>query len=140
MATKLLKEVLAWLEDYKKHTGCKGVVLGISGGKDSTTVAMLATKVWGRDVVGVLMPNGVQAMSAAVDGLVETSLNLGILKIVNHNMGASEGEGAASQAGTVEEAFLLFEFHYLLLKFYNHFAAEVFFDMCLLGLLISRHN
>lgn len=61
MATKLLREVLAWLEDYKKHTGCKGVVLGISGGKDSTTVAMLATKVWGRDVVGVLMPNGVQA-------------------------------------------------------------------------------
>ena len=61
MATKLLREVLAWLEDYKKHTGCKGVVLGISGGKDSTTVAMLAQKVWGNNVVGVLMPNGVQA-------------------------------------------------------------------------------
>ena len=61
MATKLLREVLAWLEDYKKHAGCKGVVLGISGGKDSTTVAMLAQKVWGNDVVGVLMPNGVQA-------------------------------------------------------------------------------
>ena len=53
------------------------------------------------------MPYGVQAMSASVEGLVETSLNLGILKIVNNNMGAIEGEGAASQAGTVDEAFLL---------------------------------
>jgi NAD+ synthase len=35
-------------------------VLGISGGKDSTVVAMLAKKVWGNNVVGVLMPNGAQ--------------------------------------------------------------------------------
>lgn len=54
------------------------------------------------------MPNGVQTMSASIEGLVETSLNLGILKIVNSNMGAIEGKGAASQSsGTVEEAFLL---------------------------------
>lgn len=57
MATKLMTDVIKWLEDYRDSTGCRGVVLGISGGKDSTTVAMLAKKVWGEDVVGIMMPN-----------------------------------------------------------------------------------
>lgn len=52
--------IIQWLEKYKKLTNCKGVVLGISGGKDSTVVAMLAKRVWGDNVVGVIMPNGTQ--------------------------------------------------------------------------------
>lgn len=48
------------LKKYKAETSCKGVVLGISGGKDSTAVAMLLKKVWGDNVVGVIMPNGDQ--------------------------------------------------------------------------------
>ena len=59
METKL-KEILNWLEQYKEATRCRGVVLGISGGKDSTVVAMLTKKVWGNNVFGVLMPNGTQ--------------------------------------------------------------------------------
>jgi NAD+ synthase len=53
--------IIQWLEKYKELTNCKGVVLGISGGKDSTVVAMLAKKVWGDNVFGVLMPNGTQS-------------------------------------------------------------------------------
>jgi dipeptidase D len=54
------------------------------------------------------MPFGVQAMSDSIDGLVETSLNLGILKIVANKSGAIEGKDAASTgAGIVDEAFLL---------------------------------
>ncbi|SDB03040.1 aminoacyl-histidine dipeptidase [Butyrivibrio sp. INlla16] len=54
------------------------------------------------------MPYGVQSMSSSIEGLVETSLNLGILKIVSSQTGAVEGKGAASQsAGTMDEAFLL---------------------------------
>ena len=54
------------------------------------------------------MPYGVQAMSNLVEGLVETSLNLGILKIVESKSGAVEGKGAASGGpGTMDEAFLL---------------------------------
>lgn len=55
-----LNTILTFLEEYKEKTGCRGVVLGISGGKDSTVVAMLAKKVWGDNIVGVLMPNGQQ--------------------------------------------------------------------------------
>lgn len=55
------ERILGWLRQRKEETGCKGVVLGISGGKDSTTVAMLLKAVWGENVLGILMPNGVQA-------------------------------------------------------------------------------
>ena len=48
--------IIVWLEDIK-NSGCKGVVLGLSGGKDSTVVAMLAKLVWGDNVVGLIMPN-----------------------------------------------------------------------------------
>ena len=58
---KKLGQLLDWLQNYKERTNCKGVVLGISGGKDSTVVAMLAKKVWGDNVLGILMPNGEQA-------------------------------------------------------------------------------
>ena len=52
--------IIEGLKAYKAQTDCKGVVVGISGGKDSTVVAMLLKKVWGDNVVGVIMPNGVQ--------------------------------------------------------------------------------
>ena len=51
-----IKRIVEWLTILKK-SGCKGVVLGLSGGKDSTVVAMLAKLVWGKDVVGLIMPN-----------------------------------------------------------------------------------
>jgi NAD+ synthase len=52
--------IINGLKAYKEETNCKGVVVGISGGKDSTVVAMLLKKVWGDNVVGVIMPNGAQ--------------------------------------------------------------------------------
>lgn len=61
MASKLTNQIVKWLEEYRDNTQCRGVVLGISGGKDSTTVAMLAKKVWGDNVIGVMMPDGEQA-------------------------------------------------------------------------------
>lgn len=49
-------------EDWKtwaKLVGAQKFVLGVSGGKDSTVVAWLATRIFGRkNVFGVLMPNG----------------------------------------------------------------------------------
>lgn len=74
-AKELLNETIEWLDEYKRATNCRGVVLGISGGKDSTTVAMLAKKVWGKNVVGVLMPNGEQKDIADSLDIVE-SLNI----------------------------------------------------------------
>ena len=55
------ERILNWLNAYKTEKNCKGVVLGLSGGKDSTVVAMLAKMVWGDNVLAVMMPNGNQA-------------------------------------------------------------------------------
>lgn len=53
--------IIEFLRNYQKTSGLKGVVLGISGGKDSTIVAKLCVDAFGKDnVVGILMPNGDQ--------------------------------------------------------------------------------
>lgn len=75
--------IIQWLEKYKELTRCKGVALGISGGKDSTVVAMLAKKVWGNNVFGVIMPNGIQK---DIDDAVKVCETLHInYRIVNIN-------------------------------------------------------
>lgn len=73
--------IIDWLEDYRIKTDCKGVVLGISGGKDSTVCAMLAKKVWGDDVFGIIMPNGAQK---DIDDAIKVCESIGIdYRIVN---------------------------------------------------------
>lgn len=50
-----------WLDEYLKVSNTKKVVLGISGGKDSTVAAKLLTdKMGSENVFGLLMPNGIQ--------------------------------------------------------------------------------
>lgn len=47
---------------WAKRVGARRFVLGVSGGKDSTVVAYLASRIFGpENVVGVMMPNGDQA-------------------------------------------------------------------------------
>ena len=75
------ERIVAWLQERKEKTNCKGVVLGVSGGKDSTTVAMLLKLVWGENVLGVLMPNGVQK---DIDDSFEIVRSIGIpYRVVN---------------------------------------------------------
>lgn len=99
METKL-KEILNWLEQYKEATQCRGVVLGISGGKDSTVVAMLAKKVWGDNVLGVLMPNHEQADITDSMNIVQTlgmkSKIVNIGKVYDSLLEVVEDEGSGS--------------------------------------------
>lgn len=56
------KELIKFLQEWfeKNGKGCNAII-GISGGKDSTVVAGLCVKAFGKDkVIGVLMPNGKQ--------------------------------------------------------------------------------
>ena len=62
-AAKVKDECVQWIRDFFEENG-KGcnAVLGISGGKDSSVTAALCVEALGKDrVIGVLMPNGVQA-------------------------------------------------------------------------------
>lgn len=60
----LKEQAIAWVKDYFEKNGNSQTkaVIGISGGKDSSTVAALCCAALGKDrVIGVMMPNGLQA-------------------------------------------------------------------------------
>lgn len=59
---KILKnEIVKFIKDYVSDAHSKGVVLGMSGGKDSFVAAALAVLAVGREnVFGLVMPNGNQ--------------------------------------------------------------------------------
>jgi NAD+ synthase len=60
---KVKKELVKWIKNWfeENGNGCNAVI-GISGGKDSTVTAALMVEALGKDrVIGVLMPNGIQA-------------------------------------------------------------------------------
>jgi NAD+ synthase len=74
-AKQELNNLINQLTRYKNDTGCLGVVYGLSGGKDSTVVAMLAKKVFENQAVALILPNGNQVDIA--DGLeIARVLNL----------------------------------------------------------------
>lgn len=57
-----VENIVAGLKDYVSYTSKPKCIIGISGGKDSSVVAALAVKAFGKEnVVGVMMPNGTQA-------------------------------------------------------------------------------
>lgn len=54
-----ISQVVEWIKDYVKCAGAKGVVIGMSGGKDSLVCAKLCCLAVGKkNVFGVIMPNG----------------------------------------------------------------------------------
>ncbi len=59
---KVTEELILWIRDwFEKNGKTSPAVIGISGGKDSSTVAALCVRALGKDrVLGVLMPEGVQ--------------------------------------------------------------------------------
>lgn len=67
-----LNRIIDWMYEFKEKNSVKGVVLGLSGGKDSTVVAMLAKKVFGDNVIAVSMPNGSQSDIGDVRDIITT--------------------------------------------------------------------
>ena len=56
---RLYKDLQEWIKDRLELIGLEQIVLGISGGKDSTVAAAICSKAIGADRVhGLLMPKG----------------------------------------------------------------------------------
>ena len=69
---KQLAGLLEWMDQQMALCHGKTAVIGISGGKDSSTVAALAVAAYGREnVYGVLIPDGVQPDIDYSQALVE---------------------------------------------------------------------
>ncbi len=59
MDKKQVSNIIDWIKDYfKENSFAKGVVIGMSGGKDSFVVAKLCVDALGKEnVLGVILPN-----------------------------------------------------------------------------------
>ena len=80
-AVKVKNDCVQWIRDWFEENGpgCN-VVVGISGGKDSSIVAALCVEALGKDrVIGVLMPNYYQSDLRDAEAVVE---HLGIRSCV----------------------------------------------------------
>ncbi len=102
-AEKTKNDIVKWIRDWFEENGegCKAVV-GLSGGKDSSTVAALCVEALGKDrVLGVMMPNGEQFDIDVSHKLVE---HLGIEGIV-----VNIKDAYAGVVGELEKHFGTFE-------------------------------
>ena len=52
----LTSALTGWIRDKVIASGCRGVVLGMSGGLDSSVAAVLCKRSFSQDVVGLVMP------------------------------------------------------------------------------------
>ncbi|WP_018247464.1 NAD+ synthase [Orenia marismortui] len=55
---EIIKSLIAWIQDKVKDAGGKGVVVGLSGGIDSSVTATLCKKAFPDNTLGLIMPCG----------------------------------------------------------------------------------
>ena len=53
---QLADKLISWIRDKVSSAGCKGVLVGMSGGLDSSVVAILCHRAFPQSMLGVLMP------------------------------------------------------------------------------------
>ncbi len=106
-AEKARDSLVAAIREIAARQGFERVVVGISGGKDSTVTAALCARALGRDnVYGVMLPDGVQkdisdsARVCGALGIRRRTINIGgihdALKAVTDQAEAACGEGEFS--------------------------------------------
>ena len=88
-AKEQIPGLLDWMRAQMRSCGGRTAVVGISGGKDSSVIAALCCAAYGKEnVVGVLMPNGVQPDIDYSNGIVDF---LGIRHYVFNIQGGTDG-------------------------------------------------
>jgi len=55
-ADQLAEKLVLWIRERVSASGCEGVVLGMSGGRDSSVLAVLCREAFPRGVLGLIMP------------------------------------------------------------------------------------
>jgi len=55
-AEQLAEKLVSWIKERVPASGCKGVVLGMSGGLDSSVLAALCHRAFPQSTLGVIMP------------------------------------------------------------------------------------
>ena len=59
MEKRIVEKLIEWIKEYVKSAKADGIVIGMSGGKDSTIVGKLCAEALGKEnVYGLILPNG----------------------------------------------------------------------------------
>ena len=53
---QLVEKLISWIRDKVLSAGCRGIVMGMSGGLDSSVLAVLCQRAFPQSMLGVLMP------------------------------------------------------------------------------------
>ncbi len=78
-----LLEIEKFLQDYLEQSGCKGYVLGLSGGVDSSLVAAIARKAVGKDKL-FCYSISIDSNKADVDDAIQVAKELDVnLEVIN---------------------------------------------------------
>lgn len=72
----LVEKISEWIRQKVKEAGAEGVVVGISGGVDSSVVASLAKRAVGERLLGVIMPCHSEPLDEKYAWLVVEKLNI----------------------------------------------------------------
>jgi len=92
-AERLTRDLATWIKEKVSEAGCKGATLGMSGGIDSSVLAVLCQQAFPKSTLGIIMPCysdpqdkshaeelaekfGIQTREVALDGAFDTLLEV----------------------------------------------------------------
>lgn len=78
---KVCSDLINWLKEKVNEAGCKGLVLGVSGGIDSAVVAALAKRAFPNNSLGIIMPCHSNPQDEEHARLLANTLDLDISKV-----------------------------------------------------------
>ena len=81
-AGRLAEKLVLWIRDKVLAAGCKGVVIGMSGGIDSSVLAVLCQRAFPDSTLGVIMPCGSQPEDKEHAHLVASKFSISMTEVV----------------------------------------------------------
>lgn len=78
----LSEKIVSWMRERVIEAGAKGIVVGLSGGIDSSVVAALAKKAFPKDSIGIIMPCHSDMMDEEHARILAETINIETKKVV----------------------------------------------------------
>ena len=76
------RKLVAWIKEKVQAAGCRGVVLGMSGGLDSSVLAVLCRRAFPQNTLGVIMPCHSVDTDKAHAGIVAGKFNIPAMEVI----------------------------------------------------------
>jgi len=76
------QKLVAWIKEKVQAAGCRGVVLGVSGGLDSSVMAVLCQRAFPQNTLGVTMPCHSIDTDKAHAGVVASRYNIPTMEVI----------------------------------------------------------